>query len=263
MKLLSFNLEKVYFDCIDEEGNCFVIYWANLKLSYIKLVYSGLIFSNSEGLCIEKSSLKKVSKPLVTDLLQFNNPRLKVIGDWRRLDAPISILLYTDKQGKELFWNCHHPKTFTNVVYNNKTFQGLGYAETLSLPIKPWQLPIDELRWGRFLSEHYTIIWIHWKGKNPINKIICNGTIYEDAIFEENRVLFDNGMSVLNFQETTIIRKGKLSNVLSRMPWLKIIFNSRILNTKEIKYKAQTSFSKNLITLDKGWSLFEIVTWMK
>jgi hypothetical protein len=47
------------------------------------------------------------------------------------------------------------------------------------------------------------------------------------------------------------------------MPWLKIIFNSRILNTLEIKYKARSSFSIDLIAIEKGWSLFEIVTWAK
>lgn len=263
MKLFSFKLEKLYLDCIDEEGNCFVIYWANLNFSYIKLIYSGLIFSNFNGLCVEKSSLRKITKPNNKELLLFNNPILKVNGDWRRLDEPISILLYTDKLGRELFWNCHHPKTFTNIIYENISYRGMGYAETLTLPIKPWQLPIDELRWGRFLSEDNTIIWIHWKGNYPINKIICNGAIYEDAIFEENRILFDNGNYILKFQGTTIIRKGKLSNLLSRMPWLKIIINSRILNTIEIKYKAKTSFSKNNIKIDNGWSLFEIVTFVK
>ena len=40
-------------------------------------------------------------------------------------------------------------------------------------------------------------------------------------------------------------------------------FDCEILNTFEIKYKAKSSFHKDLITIDKGWSLFEIVTWGK
>lgn len=263
MKLLDFNLEKLYLDCIDEEGNCFVIYWANLKISFIKLIYSGIIFSDSKGLNSEKSSIKKITKPIVTDLIELNNPHLNLSGSWKRLDSPVSIKLFTDKNGNDLIWNCHHTKTNTNIIYNNRTFQGLGYAETLSLPIKPWQLPIDELRWGRFLSPNYTVIWINWKGSNPINKIICNGTIYEDAIFEEDKISFDNGKYILYFNDTSIIRKGKLSNLLSKMPWLKIIFNNRILNTIEIKYKSRTSLVKDSNILDKGWSLFEIVTWVK
>ena len=262
MKLTGFKLEKTYFDCIDKEGNCFVIYWANLEFSFIRLIYSGLIFSNSQNVTFENSSLKKISKPIINDLLHFNNPTLKIKGDWERIDPPISILLYTDEQGRNLFWNCHHPRTLTKIVYNQKTFQGLGYAETLLLPIKPWKLPIDELRWGRFLSEKISIIWIQWKGKHPINKLICNSSVHEDAFFGENSIVFDNRRCVLLFQEITIVRKGKLSNVLAKMPWLKIIFNIRILNTIENKYKAKSSFTKDSIEIENGWSLFEIVTWV-
>jgi hypothetical protein len=67
----------------------------------------------------------------------------------------------------------------------------------------------------------------------------------------------------LRFSEILIIRKGKLLNLFSGIYWLKFMFNRRILETMEIKYKAKTIFSKNGIGLSKGWSLFEIVTWAK
>lgn len=263
MKAKIFELKKLYLDCIDEKGNCFIIYWAKLEFSLLKISYSGLIFSNAQNITIETSSLKKISNPLVNNLLHFDNPSLQLKGSWERVDAPVSMLLYTDSKGKEIFWDCHHPKTITNISYNDKLFQGLGYAETLSISIKPWLLPIDELRWGRFLSEKITLIWINWKGKYPVNKVFYNGTVYEDAIFEEDSVSFDKGSAILLFLEKTIIRTGKLANILAKMPWLKIIFNHKILNTVEIKFKSKSSFSKDSIVITNGWSLFEIVTWTK
>jgi len=263
MKWTNFKIDKMYLDCIDEKGNCFIVYRASLEFFVIKLNYSALIFSDFQNISIEKSTLKKTPKPLISDLLHFKNTFLQLEGSWERKDDAISLLLYKDAQGRNLYWNCHHPKSLTHIVYKNNIFRGWGYAETLSLPFKPWHLPLEELRWGRFLSEKVTIIWIQWKGKYPLNKIICNGIIYEDAIFDENSVIFDNGRSILLFQEKVIIRKGKLSNVLSKMPWLKLIFNNKMLNTLEMKYKAKSSFSKDLNPLDKGWSLFEIVTMIK
>ncbi len=260
MNLTGFNLSKNYFDCIDDEGNCFIVYWAKLEFSLLKLNYSGIIFSNSQNLSIEKSSLKKIKRPIVNDLMQFKNPALKINGNWERLENPYTILLYTDAKGNKIFWDCHHPKTYTNIEYKDNSFKGLGYAETLTMEVKPWKLPIDELRWGRFLSENTTIIWINWKGNYPLNKIIYNGITFEDAIFDENKIMFNNNKSILSFEEKTIIRKGKLANVLARMPWLKLIFKSKILNTIEIKYKSRTSFSIGADIKCKGWSLYEVVT---
>ncbi|MCX6232668.1 MAG: hypothetical protein NTZ33_14115 [Bacteroidetes bacterium] len=260
MKLTNFKLDKLYLDCIDKDGNCFIVYWANLKFSFLKISYSGLIFSDVNCVSVEKSSLRKIPEPLINDKLQFNNPKLQLKGNWEKIDTPVSLLLYTDPSGKELYWNCHHPKTLTNIIYKDKQYEGLGYAETLSLHFKPWQLPIDELRWGRYLSEKNTIIWINWKGKYPLNKIICNGVIYEDAVFEQQKICFDKAQSILFFEELCLLRKGKLSNILAKMPWLKLIFKSRMLNTIEIKYKARTSLIIDLNPVDKGWSLFEIVS---
>ncbi|MBS1560243.1 MAG: hypothetical protein JSS89_01425 [Bacteroidetes bacterium] len=263
MALPHFNLDKLYFDCIDEHGNCFILYWAELRVSVLRLVYSGSIVSGADGTAVERSSFKGLPRPIVADDMQFINDRLKIRGAWQRVDAPISILLYTDACGREVRWNCHHPKTRTTIEVDGKTYRGLGYVETLSLPVKPWLLPIDELRWGRFLSERHTIVWINWKGSNPVNHLICNGIMYDDAVFEEDRILFDGGTSVLQFHTKTIVRKGKLSNLLAKMPWLKVIFHGRILNTIEVKFKAPTSLSRGADTLDTGWSLFEIVTWAK
>ena len=41
--------------------------------------------------------------------------------------------------------------------------RGLGYAEHLSMTIPPWRLPIDTLRWGRFLSPERSVVWIDWQ----------------------------------------------------------------------------------------------------
>ncbi len=263
MKLTNFYLKKLYFDCIDEEGNCFIVYWAVLKFSLLKINYSGVLFSNARNECIERSSLRKMPEPAVNRKIHFNQPSLQITGEWSNTDTPIVKLLYKDQYGKELFWNCHHPKAYAKIEFNHQIFQGFGYAETLSLPIKPWKLPIDELRWGRFLSKEITIIWINWKGKYPVNELIYNGISFKDAVFEKNKITFDRGRANLSFQEISIVRKGKLSGLLVKMPWLKMIFNNKILNTQENKYKSPSIFTRDSKELARGWSLYEVVTWVK
>jgi hypothetical protein len=229
----------------------------------MRFVYSGLVFCDAEGFTTEKSTLRKTKKPVINGTILLNHKFFKTGVSLKRTDDPIIRSLYKDNENNELIWNCHHPKALAEIIYNGNIYKGFGYAETLFSPIKPWNLPIDELRWGRFLSDSFTLIWINWKGKYPINKIYFNSIEYNDAIFENDIIIFSDGIYQLKFSEIQLIRKGKLSRLFSKMKLLKIFFNRRILNSVEIKYKAKTSLSKNSIVLSNNWSLFEIVTWGK
>ena len=263
MVLSSFKIEKLYLDCIDDQGNCFIIYWAKAEFFLIRFVYSGLIFCDTEGFTTEKSTIRKTQKPVINGTIQFNNKYIKTGVTLKRTDEPIVRSLYKDSKNIELIWNCHHPKGLAEIMYNGNIHKGFGYSETLFSLIKPWNLPIDELRWGRFLSDSYTLIWINWLGKYPVNKIFFNGTEFNDAIFKNDIIIFGEGTYQLKFSEIQLIRKGKLSGLFLKMTLLKIFLNRRILNTLEIKYKAMTNFSKDSVFLSNGWSLFEVVTWGK
>lgn len=122
---------------------------------------------------------------------------------------------------------------------------------------------MNELRWGRFLSDSHTVIWISWKSDHPLNKIFLDGTEYNDAIFESETVVFNNGKHKLTFSEPRTIRNGKLSGLFSKMKYLKIFFNSRLLDTVETKYKAKSVLTGDSALITTGWSLFEIVKWGK
>jgi hypothetical protein len=263
IKLINFKIEKLYLDCIDDSGNCFIIYWAKAEFFLMRFVYSGLIFCNAEGLTTQKSTLRKTGKPVIDEIIRFNHKYLETGVRLKRVDDAIISSLYKESENNEIIWNCHHPKALAEIIYNGNIYKGFGYAETLSLPIKPWNLPIDELRWGRFLSDAHTIIWINWKGKYPLNKVFLNRIEYNDAVFENENVIFGRGTYQLKFSDIQLIRKDRLLGLFSKMTFLKIFFNNRILNTLEIKYKAKTTFSKNSFFLSDGWSLFEVVTWAK
>jgi hypothetical protein len=250
-------------DCIDNQGNCFIVYWAKVEFFLIRFVYSGLLFCDAKGFTTEKSTLRKIRKPTINGSINFNCRYLKTDVVLIRMNDPINRSLYKDSVNNELIWNCHHPKALSEIKYNNNIYKGFGYAETLFSLIKPWNLPIDELRWGRFLSDAYTVIWIYWKGKYPINKLFFNGVEYNDAGFTNDLIIFGNGAYQLKFLQIQVIRYGKLSGLFSKMKLLRTFFNRRILNTVEIKYKSRTAFSKKSIVLSNDWSLFEIVTWGK
>jgi hypothetical protein len=259
----AFKTEKLYLDCIDDQGNCFIIYRAKVKFFLLNINYSGVIFCDNEGVTIEKSSLKKTHKPVISRTISYKNKFLKTGIILYRIDDPISRSLYRGSKNSELIWNCHHPKALAEIISNGKTYKGLGYAETLFCPVNPLMLPMEELRWGRFLSQSHTVIWIKWKDEHTLNKIFLNGSEYNDAFFENEAITFNDGKFRLNFSEIKTIRNGKLSGLFSKMKLLKILFKNRLLDTVEIKYKAKTVLTRESECISAGWSLFEIVTWGK
>lgn len=259
---VSFRLEKLYLDLIDEAGNCFIIYRAELSMFFIKIHYSRLICSDPDGQTRESYSLGKTVKPENGDIIHISNRHLKAEGSWKRTAAALPVLIYTDEKGRELLWNCHHPAALTKLRCSGIEYSSHGYCETLSLTIKPWKLPIDELRWGRFVSDNYYITWVNWKGPHPLNLIYLNGAGYNDACFDnEDEVTFGGGSFNLSLGKRMVVTEGKLSGLISFAPWLKILFPGRILNVKEVKYKAFSDFAIKGEIISSGWSLYEDVLW--
>jgi hypothetical protein len=256
----NFFLGKTYFDCVDDAGNCFILYSATIKFFLFKIYYSAFIFSDQQDHITEQSTFHKSTITTEKQLLTFFSRRLKISGNWRATTGSVESQLYSNSNGI-VNWDCHHPLAQCNLIYNNHSFSGLGYAETLFLSIKPWHLPIDELRWGRFLAPGMAIIWIQWAGKNPINKIYLNGEEFNDALHSDKTIMFNKGTNQLLFSSISLIRQVKFGDHLARLPLLKLLVNKAMLHSLESKYKAKTTFTDVSGVVHQGWSIFEIVKW--
>jgi len=259
----DFRLRKLYLDCIDDSGNCFIVYWAEIRTRLISVVYSGLIFSDHKGSTIQGSSFIKIPCPAVKDFLSVNYKPLGIKGSWERCSEPLASTLLSYPENREVNWNCHHPKALAEINFRDVTYKGYGYGETLTLTIKPWDLPMNELRWGRFLSDAFSIVWVYWSGSYSINKIFCNGTEFNDLIFEAQGIRFDKEYYTLIFENVQVIRDGRISDSLPATPLLRIISKSKILTSVETKYKAKSTLSANSVSVASGWSLYETVIWEK
>ena len=262
-KASGFRLEKLYLEIIDETGNCFILYRAKLKFLCFKFHYSALIFNDNLGVTYEGASGKKISDPIVKEALIYYNSSLNIKGVWKRMADPLPPLSFIYNSGSELSWNCHHPKASTEIFYDDTFYKGHGYAETLTITMKPLRIPMDELRWGRFISDEFTVVWLKWKGNNPLNRIYCNGEEFNDATLNSDKIVFADGRYKLFFQDISTVRNGKVSDVLSSIPRLKVFFGKRLLNTLEVKYKARSILFSNSEIRAKGWSLYETVLWKK
>lgn len=253
-----FKIKKHYFDGIDKNGNAIIIYAAEMSFLGLKIPYSSYITSDSKGI-FEKAFLKKgqlINQSKLTFLL---NDSSQIFGNWEKIDEGFSENLH-EINGKILIWNCHHPKANFEVRCEEFFFSGLGYAETLELNFAPWKLPISELKWGRFLSENNTIVWIEWLGKKPLKKVYWNGKLQENAEITELGITFENQEAKLIFENPQIIKDEPLLKIANRFPFLKIFFSKQFLQTQETKYKSKSIFLHHN-EKELGWSLYETVLW--
>lgn len=254
-----FHLTKHYFDAIDTAGNTAILYAGTLRIFFIKIPFSSCILCNANADVHETGVLKKAETTL-NGRISFAQKRINIDASWEPIDMPISEKLHT-LSNKNLVWHCHTPKAIAHININEKKIEGLGYCETIQLPFFPWKLNIDQLKWGRFLSEKNTIIWIEWVGRTALKKIYRNGQVCTDVEIGENGLTFRNENLRLIFGKKQTIRNNPLASIAERHPILKLIFRKSFLQSREVKYKSASTLVENDEIIDEGWSLFEIVNW--
>lgn len=260
----DFSLSKWYLDCIDVNGNCFIGYSAILKWKSLNINYSNiLLYDNSNGLQVD-TTLEKLNSPnLHNKCLRWQPSKLKIQGTWHSIDNPISRCLLNSDSGT-VNWLCNQPKAKAEILLkNNRMCSGLGYSEKLEMTIKPWKLPIKELRWGRYLSENDTIIWINWKGPQSLNLLIYNGKQIKNAIISDKHLNFNQGEFLLSFSDTIVLREGNLiSTALSKLPLIESIFPNKILHTYECKWRSKGILKAKNNLISSGWIIHEVVKWI-
>ena len=255
-----FCLEKYYMDCINNEGSAIIGYSAVLSWKSVRINFSNLIVKHSGQKATNIKSFTKTYEPeFKEDLLLWNNKKLNISGIWKSLKDPISDNLISKENGS-ILWECCQPLSIAEINYKDDfNISGLGYTEKIKMTLKPWELGISELRWGRFLSDDVYIIWIAWIGETTKSNVYMNGKKYEANIITENLIAFENiSLKILN---NTALRNGIIFNtLLKNIPFVSQIFPKSILNLNETKFIAEGELEING-ELKKGWIIHEVVKW--
>ncbi|GEM_PF-4264148 len=118
------------------------------------------------------------------DRITWHSPRLGIDAELVRR-APA----YEETLIDGVRWRCEQPAADARIG----AMRGDGYAEVLELEIAPWEVPIDELRWGRVVDASQSMTWIEWRGPHPFKRLLIDGIRSEAALPEpaENRTIRD------------------------------------------------------------------------
>ena len=251
----DFILSKWYMDCVNDTGDVFIGYLAGLRWKKLHVNYASILLHDQTTGRQEHTSVKKQNTPNIrNNRLKWEPSRLGAKGTWESLDEPVSKTLLNSENGR-LDWSCHQPKSNAVIIYKTKLkLSGFGYTEQIEMTIKPWELPIKELRWGRYLSATDTIVWIIWKGSVPVNLVFYNRKEMDDAVISDDCLIINQGDFILSFTDKIILREGPLiSTALSQLPLIHNFFPDKILHTHDMKWKSKGILRMNKNNISEGW----------
>lgn len=258
---MKFLLSKWYLDCISEDGKVFIGYSASLRLKSLKINYSSILrYEHIKGI-ETKTSIGGYSVPEDSEaLIRWSHRRLGIDGTWNAISPPINKKLF-DSDAGSIDWNCMQPLSRVDICLKDLHISGLGYAEHLMMSIKPWRLPIEELRWGRFHAGENYLVWIEWRGPKPLTIAFYNGKMFENVSISDRKIKIDGGKTTLEIDESLVLREGPLvSTVFSKIPVIKDVLVGHTPNMHECKWRSRGELSDKGV-ISKGWAIHEVVRW--
>jgi hypothetical protein len=252
-----FSLVKWYMDCVTEQGETAILYCADLTWRGISASYSSVLLTDERAVDTQ-SSMKRYRLISTDDRISVEFPRLQVQGTWTAAATPVQHTMYEDARGS-VFWNCVQPGSSVHVTVGDRELSGLGYAECLTLTLPPWQLPLRQLRWGRFVSPQDSLAWIDWQGSYSTSIAVHNSQKCEPLSISDTEVVLNDAR--LRLDQPRSLRSGRLgSTVLSGAPMLRILLPDSLANIEEKKWRSRATL-ETPEHQSHGWAIHEVVDW--
>ena len=202
------RLTKWYLDLVSDASDCAIVYAADIALGGMHLVANALLSSTSSGAPEERVALlgTRLPEPDALGGWSWRCDRLDAEGRWERPRAAASErILYatqTNAGAPSVRWSLFAGSSDASLRIGPRHLRGFGYIERLELTIAPWQLPITELRWGRYASADRSVVWIQWRGEAPCALVLVDGVERSGAAIDDACVRWNGGSLALTASRT-------------------------------------------------------------
>ena len=252
----GFHLRKLYIDCVSPAGLAIIAYSGSVSWKSFSTGISNVTLFDSDGKTRSRWALSCVEERHSGAGLCWDARELACCINMRsRADGFAEQLLHSDFG--DVDWNCIVPFAEVAVDLEGTRIEGLGYAELIELTLPPWSLPLDVLRWGRFLGGDESLVWIEWRGAHSMKRAWWNGRCLTTGDIGHNRVALE-GNARLEMEEFRVLRSGTLERlfapveVLLRMLPVGRIHETRWLSAGRL-YDSATEIAR-------GWAIHEEVS---
>jgi hypothetical protein len=186
-----FVLAKWYLDSVDAGGRAAILYSTALTWGRARVGWHGVSICETDRPVAHRTSVTPTPLPeREGDRLAWRADPLGCAVDCMPTVPPFARRL-VDLPAGALDWRCEAPAARVDVTLPDApALSGAGYAECLSLTLPPWRLPIEDMRWGRWVSDDGTrsLVWIDWKGPHPRTDVYLDGRPAASPVVGEGEV---------------------------------------------------------------------------
>lgn len=225
------QLEKFYLDVITPSGAGAIVYAAGLR--GIDLTLASVLTWDGPGRPVQRHSLRGRLPTVSASFAGWRCPALQAEGSWSPRAKPIGQTLWST-DGREVEWRAFAPAADAVLRIGERVFAGFGYAEQLRIAGAPWRLPIDTLRWGRFVSSTDSVVWIQWEHAATRSWLWHNGREGRATEVTDARVIWPGHQ--LELPPGRTLRSGRLgATVFARWPAARRLLPAGIMAMQEAK----------------------------
>jgi hypothetical protein len=260
----SIHLNKWFLDFVGNDGKAMIFYAAELSWLGWKVPYtSWLRYDPISGVDI-KSRFRKIQIPVKNDnLITWSDPKFGVEGTWESSASPIETKVF-DSEAGSLNWNCFQPSSKVSLRISDQILEGTGYAEQLILTAFPWKIPMDELRWGRFVSPNDYMVWIELRQEAKQQWLWLNGQRIESCEIEDDHISIPDKSILLELDKGVVLEsEKKIFNVVEKLikyiPGFNKIIPLQFLMADESKWFSNGILRKEGKEPIKGHAIHELV----
>jgi hypothetical protein len=250
----GFLLRKHYLDCVSPTGMVAVAYSANIRWHSISAGASSVTVFDPTREPHSRWSLSDVDVTQTGSELRWDATSLGCHAAMTARSAPVGERLLQTEAGS-VEWTCAAPSADVELELGGERHTGLGYCELLTLTIPPWSLPIDRLRWGRFIGGDDSLVWIEWHGAHPLSLAWWNGTRFPGASIDNDRVAIGSEATLV-LDRRRPLRSGTLDRLLAPVGALLSMFPVGAFH--ETKWMSAGRLTTATQVAD-GWAIHEEV----
>jgi len=254
----NFELSKWYLDAVGEDGEVFIGYRAALRWRRLQASYAAALTGGAHETRTASSVRSEEEPVLRMGSLAWEAPALELQGTWTG-NAPALLRTLYECPGGSVVWACLFPRAEAGVRIGARNIRGLGYAERLEMTLPPWRLPLETLRWGRFLSPDRFVVWIDWQAPERSRTwVFVDGQEEREARVSEEEISFEGGRLRLPQAGRLQLRDGRLSHLLRSLSLpLSLLCRARAIH--ETKWRTRGILECAGAPAVEGWAIHEVV----
>jgi hypothetical protein len=253
-------LTKWYVDCIDQFGRTAIGYWSAFTWRGVRLSINSLAIIEPGTPPRYWGSFSRTPEPkLRGSTFTWHAGALDWSLTGQALAPPFGLRLLDGTRGT-VDWECVAcPMRADVTLPGGGALSGLGYAERLAISHAPWKLPIEELRWGRWIAStgERSMVWIDWRGPLPRTVVFVDGAQSPSAVVADGRITA--GGAALTLPEGPALLQRSIRDVVGGSGILSRLLPPAWLDIRDCKRMSWGTFEAAGARPESGWAIHEHV----